>query len=519
MVAQTYQCIALEASRAEQTREQAKLAESRQQSVTRIPSPRMEAASSTQNNFAQRNQSTRIAQQVMVEMNIPNHWIDRIFWCVDKTKTFLVTTELGRSISVVLPFMGLILIGAMVVGPLEGWTPVESIYFAVVSLTTVGFGDYYPENDASILFCIIWLPCSIGFMSLFLTNVAAFYIRLSDKNIERIERQLRHRVKIAKDIARKERDAAKRRALRGQALKTSVPNGSEGKIAEDEASTTGVALTKTHEEYSDDDLADEQNLAGKREDVHLFGSADDIDQEEAEATRRDKILRNHRGQWHKEDGHESDGSNESLVKSGKGMATMKAMLRAVHANLPKHSSRIFRPHGPENEVLSVRSNRFIHSNSLRQGSLRKPSFALRALVQERFAEIIAAEVAGFESSIEIKENTLSVTIGSLRQTTSKWMVPRRARRAFRAVAFEALYFVGEHGLITRGAEALFELSPLEFHRLFTPLLAALGDADSMEAWLASTDILAEVDLNRMTPVSAEAISPDNQAQAHHPEAS
>ena len=84
----------------------------------------------------------------------------------------------------------------------------------------------------------------------------------------------------------------------------------------------------------------------------------------------------------------------------------------------------------------------------------------------------------------------------MKDTADKWSVPRRARKAFRAVAFEVLYFVGEHGLITRGADALYDLSPFEFHGLFSPLLAAMGDADTMEGWLASTDVLAEVDLKR-----------------------
>jgi hypothetical protein len=134
--------------------------------------------------------------------------------------------------------------------------------------------------------------------------------------------------------------------------------------------------------------------------------------------------------------------------------------------------------------------------SLRRNKTRKPSFALRVLVQERFAEIIATDIAGFQSSIEIKENTLSVTIDSLKDMADKWLIPRRARKAFRAVAFEVLYFVGEHGLITRGADALYDLSPFEFHGLFSPLVAAMGDADTMEGWLASTDILADVDLRR-----------------------
>lgn len=64
------------------------------------------------------------------------------------------------------------------------------------------------------------------------------------------------------------------------------------------------------------------------------------------------------------------------------------------------------------------------------------------------------------------------------------------------MAFESLYFVGERGLIIRGADALYDLTPFEFHSLFAPLLAAMGDADTMEGWLENTNVLAEVDLKK-----------------------
>jgi hypothetical protein len=162
--------------------------------------------------------------------------------------------------------------------------------------------------------------------------------------------------------------------------------------------------------------------------------------------------------------------------------------------------------GDESEFLSVRSiHTVLHHD--RKTVRKKPSFALRALVQERFAEIIAADIAGYQSCIEIKEYTLSVTIDTLKETAEKWLVPRRARKAFRAVAFEALYFVGEHGLITRGPDALFALTPFEFHEIFSPLLAAFGDAETMELWLERTQALAEVDLSpSFTPPIAAVVA-------------
>ena len=53
-------------------------------------------------------------------------------------------------------------------------------------------------------------------MSLFLGLVAAFYIRLSDRNIQRLERQMRLHMKRAKEQAEKERAEALRRAMVGQ---------------------------------------------------------------------------------------------------------------------------------------------------------------------------------------------------------------------------------------------------------------------------------------------------------------
>jgi hypothetical protein len=195
-------------------------------------------------------------------------------------------------------------------------------------------------------------------------------------------------------------------------------------------------------------------------------------------------------------------SGQNAARSqGRTMQVMRDVVRAVRRNVTasqKSGYNISALGRTEAELMSIRSNKPMASHSVlrRQLSVRKPSFALRVLVQERMAEIIATDIAGYQSAIDIKENTLSVTIDTLQDSADKWLIPRRARKAFRAVAFEALYFVGEHGLITRGADALYDLTPFEFHRLFNPLLASLGDAETMEAWLATTDTLADVDLRR-----------------------
>ena len=480
MVAQVYQCIALEASRAQHSRDKAELAQRDNDAIMRMESSDHGSSPHTTGNLFLEKESSS------------ERLLDRMFRSHDACRRFLRDTEFGRGLSVLFPFAGLILIGAIVVGPIEGWGVVQSIYFAVVSLTTVGYGDYYPSQAASIWFTIFWLPFSVGFMSLFLGNVAAFYIRLSDKNIQRLERQMRRRMQRAKDEAEKERAEILRRAYRGQHdLDLEQEEGpdeeQQGNRSSKVAGLRGRLTQSGFESLPNgNDDSDEEVLFGSPEAVETIGQQ-----------RRERILENSIYA-------PKDASDPQL--GGQTMTTMRDILKSVRRNVPNGNVGFTYPddndaRGPENEFMSMRSMTLLSSTTAGRQPLiqKRPSFALRALVQERMAEIIAMDIAGFQSNIEIHGTTLSVTIDSLTETADKWLIPRRARKAFRSVAFEALYFVGEHGLITRGADALFDLTPFEFHGLFSPLLAAIGDAETMEAWLASTNVLADVDLKRDSP--------------------
>ena len=115
---------------------------------------------------------------------------------------------------------------------------------------------------------------------------------------------------------------------------------------------------------------------------------------------------------------------------------MRDVLTTVHFNLENRttSMRSFATVEGESdsvrvsEIFSVHSSEAVHESFRRNRRVvRKPSFALRALVQERLAEIIATDVAGYQDSIEIKEHTLSVTIDSLKQTLDRWKIPRRTQ--------------------------------------------------------------------------------------------
>ncbi len=54
----------------------------------------------------------------------------------------------------------------------EGWSYVDSIYFSVTTLTTVGYGDLHPTGDGSKIFTIIYIFVGIGIILGFVNAVA-----------------------------------------------------------------------------------------------------------------------------------------------------------------------------------------------------------------------------------------------------------------------------------------------------------------------------------------------------------
>lgn len=64
----------------------------------------------------------------------------------------------------------LLLVGTVVFGALEDWGWVDSMYFSVIAVTTVGFGDLSPTTDASKLFCIVYVLSGIAIISMWLNE-------------------------------------------------------------------------------------------------------------------------------------------------------------------------------------------------------------------------------------------------------------------------------------------------------------------------------------------------------------
>ena len=61
--------------------------------------------------------------------------------------------------------------GTMFYHHLEGWTYIDSLYFSVITLTTVGYGDFSPQTTEGKLFTIFYIFIGLGMILSFLHTV------------------------------------------------------------------------------------------------------------------------------------------------------------------------------------------------------------------------------------------------------------------------------------------------------------------------------------------------------------
>ena len=70
----------------------------------------------------------------------------------------------------------LILTGTLFYWRFEDWTVIQALYFSVVTLTTVGYGDLHPTSAGTQIFTIFYIFTGLGVFVALLASVAEQYI-------------------------------------------------------------------------------------------------------------------------------------------------------------------------------------------------------------------------------------------------------------------------------------------------------------------------------------------------------
>ena len=101
-----------------------------------------------------------------------------IDWWVDR--------ELGSAVILGSTVLVLLLAaGAVFVHEVEHWDWVDSVYFIVTAVTTLG-SNLVPQHEITKIFLIVWLPIAIGVGLTVLASLGAAIVDSQRRRLERI---------------------------------------------------------------------------------------------------------------------------------------------------------------------------------------------------------------------------------------------------------------------------------------------------------------------------------------------
>lgn len=74
-----------------------------------------------------------------------------------------------------------ILFGTLFFHFVEGWRWLDSIYFCIITLTTVGYGDFTPVTDLGKIFNIVYILVGVGLILTFIKTVSSHYLKIKSE--------------------------------------------------------------------------------------------------------------------------------------------------------------------------------------------------------------------------------------------------------------------------------------------------------------------------------------------------
>ena len=85
----------------------------------------------------------------------------------------IARTKVRVQVSIVISLLW-ILGGSVTINLIERWTFLDSVYFIVMTLTTVGLGDFVPQTRAGAIFMVFYCMFGLGIIAVLVNAIAQF---------------------------------------------------------------------------------------------------------------------------------------------------------------------------------------------------------------------------------------------------------------------------------------------------------------------------------------------------------
>ena len=110
----------------------------------------------------------------------------------DVTEAAGMTNKVVITSSAILIWLGF---GTAVFWKLESWNPGDSIYFIIVTLTTVGLGDYAPESFTGLVFLVVYTMVGLGMMAVLIALLQLVVTDLTKTTKTTKRKMIKHKLK------------------------------------------------------------------------------------------------------------------------------------------------------------------------------------------------------------------------------------------------------------------------------------------------------------------------------------
>ena len=80
----------------------------------------------------------------------------------------------------------ILLIGTLFYTLVEGWTVTDAFYFSVITLSTVGYGDFSPTTTAGKMFTTVYILAGISIIVVFANTLAKAHARRIAARVSRV---------------------------------------------------------------------------------------------------------------------------------------------------------------------------------------------------------------------------------------------------------------------------------------------------------------------------------------------